>query len=178
MVIRQADKGGSVVVMNAEDYKLESLGQLNNATTYRTLKTNPTKAFRQQLSHLLDTGVETWVLTAEFLLVDNPMVTGFLHLPKLYKNIVPVQGHPIVAGIGSLFENLGHWIGQYLQPLVLRLPGYFRDTSVVLANTMDIQWRSSYQWITIDIRSLYSCIPHELTLEALGFHLQQYSTYP
>lgn len=41
LVFRQADKGGSFVVMKT-DYKLEALRQLNDATTYLTLKTNPT----------------------------------------------------------------------------------------------------------------------------------------
>lgn len=134
----------------------------------------------KQLSDLLDTGVEKGVLNtkvAEYLMVNSPIVPIFRHIPKLHKNMTPGQGRPIVAGIGSLFEKLGHWIDQYLQPLVTRLPGYIKDTKSVLTHIQEVEWKNGYQWLTIDVKSLYSCIPHDLAIKALQYHLTQYSIY-
>lgn len=103
------------------------------------------------------------------------IIPVFHHLPKLHKT--PVQGRPIVAGIGSRFERLGHWVDQFLQPLVERLPGYIKDIAAVLNNLQNIQWLDNYSWMSLDVKSLYSCIPHELALEALRFHLWCYSSY-
>lgn len=137
------EKGGSVVVLDSEDYNREALRQISTTTTYCTVHTNPDIIFKAQLLSLLDSGVEMGVLTlktAQFLCVDNPLVPVCCHLPKLHKNTVPVQGRPIVAGIGSLFERLGQCIDQYLQPLVTRLPGYIKYTSTVLFHIENILW--------------------------------------
>lgn len=91
----QADKGGAVVVLNSEAYKIEALRQLNDMSKYRILKNNPTSDFKSQLSHLLDTGQDMGVLTSimlEYLFVDKPVVPVFHHLPKLHKNTAPIQG--------------------------------------------------------------------------------------
>lgn len=46
IVIREADKGGSVVVLDSEDYNREALRQLNDTTTYHILHVNPTNIFK------------------------------------------------------------------------------------------------------------------------------------
>lgn len=147
--------------MNAVDYGTEALRQLGDASAYHVLPNNPTFIFRQQLSHLLDTGCNMGILSSrmvENLSVNSPVVPVFHHLPKLHKHTVPIQGRPIVAGIGSLFERLGHWVDQYIQPLVTRLPGYIKDSLVVLASIQDIIWTDASHWLTLDVKSLYSCI--------------------
>lgn len=110
-------------------------------------------------------------------MVHNPVFSVFYQLPKLCKNCTPIQGRPLVADIGSLFEKLGHWVYGYLQLLVLRLPGYIKDTTALLTNIEQNNWSDSSNWITLDVKSLYSSIPHELALEALKFHLHHYSLY-
>lgn len=67
----------------------------------------------------------------------------FHHLPKVQKNHIPVQGRPIVAGIGSLLERLGEWVDEHLQPLVTRLPGYLRDTGHLLAHIHEMKWSAT-----------------------------------
>lgn len=103
--------------------------------------------------------------TAEYLLVHDPVVPIF---PILHKklNTPTIQGCPIVAGIGLLFERLGHWIDQYLQPLLLRLPGHIKDTTAVLASIKNMTWNDFSIWITMDVKALNSYIPHELALDA------------
>lgn len=110
------------------------------------------------------------------LMIDCPEVPIFHHMPKLHKNITPIQGRPI-ASIGSLFEKLGHWIDQYLQPLVARLLGYSKDTMSILTHIQQVEWKNGYQWLTLDVKSLYSCIPLSLAIKALQYHLTQYSLY-
>lgn len=115
LVIGDADKGGLVVILDGSDYREEVLCQLQDNSRYQVLDTEPTSVFKQQLIDLLDTDVEIGVLNtkvAEYLMVDSPIVLIFHHMPKLHKNTIPVQGRPIVAGISSLFEKLGHWIDQ------------------------------------------------------------------
>ena len=42
IIIKPADKGGSIVIMNTTDYIQEAQRQLSNPEHYRTLNTDPT----------------------------------------------------------------------------------------------------------------------------------------
>lgn len=57
IVIKNADKEGAVVVLDADLYKKEASWQLSDITTYRKLKSDPTTSFRNELSTLLDRAV-------------------------------------------------------------------------------------------------------------------------
>lgn len=59
----------------------------------------------------------------------------FHHLPKVHKDLSPLTGRPIVAGIGSLNEHLGHWVDQQLQPLVMEMPSFLHDSKQLLVKT-------------------------------------------
>lgn len=96
-------------------------------------------------------------------------------MPKLRKNTDPVQGRPIAVSVGSLFEALGQWIDQCLQPLIARLPGYIRHHHST--SSYKLYWQESFCWVTMDVKSLYSCITHDRALHALKFHLNLYSMH-
>lgn len=113
----------------------------------------------------------------EYLFVANLITPIFHHLPKVHKQDIPVQECPIAVGIGSLLERLSEWVDSFLQPLVIHLPGYIEDTGHVLAHVKKIRWSSECTWITVDVKSLYSCIPHHLVREAVRHHLTHYSIY-
>ncbi|OCT97320.1 hypothetical protein XELAEV_18009546mg, partial [Xenopus laevis] len=53
ITIRQADKGGSVVVMNTVDYIAEAKRQLNDFETYSTLSFNPQEKFMKAIEELV-----------------------------------------------------------------------------------------------------------------------------
>lgn len=69
------------------------------------------------------------------------------------------------------------WVDWHLQPLVLRLPGYIRDTCTVLHHINSVRWTSTHVWAALDVRALYFFIPHSTGLQAIRYHLQHYSTY-
>lgn len=160
IIIKNADKGGAVVVMQASAYKEEALRQLSDRDTYLVLKGDPTDAFKKELSSLLDKGVSAGILSTkdkEMLIPEFPFMPIFHHLPKVHKGFSPLTGRPIVAGIGSLNERLGQWVDQQLQPLVTELPSYLRDTKQLLAKLETIEWHDEYCWISCgDVSSLYS----------------------
>lgn len=84
---------------------------------------------------------------------------------------------PIVAGINSANERLCEWVDLSLQPLVRRCLGYLQDTKHVLSTVQNIKWEPTFSWLTCDIESLYSVIPHKLAIKAVIFHLEKYSNY-
>lgn len=93
----------------------------------------------------------------------------FHHLPKVHKGLSPLVGRPIVAELGFLNERLGEWMDSQLQPLVVGLPGFLRDTKQLLIKLQDFQWKHNYRWITCDVTRLYSRTPHALGIQAVAF---------
>ncbi|CAH2301315.1 Hypothetical predicted protein, partial [Pelobates cultripes] len=56
IVIKPADKGGGVVILNREQYYSEIYRQLNDSTTYKELKGDPITQIKKAYSELLDRG--------------------------------------------------------------------------------------------------------------------------
>lgn len=79
---------------------------------------------------------------AEYIIVKHPVTDIFHSLPKIHKQDFLTPFHPIVAGIGSLNENLCSFVDSYLQPLVVQIPGYLRDKQQVLSALHDKRWKS------------------------------------
>uniref|UniRef100_A0A803KFZ4 Reverse transcriptase domain-containing protein n=2 Tax=Xenopus tropicalis TaxID=8364 RepID=A0A803KFZ4_XENTR len=181
IVIRKADKGGLIVILNKQDYLSEVQRQLSDNLTYRTLETNPLSYFEIELDALLSEALEFEIIDDKlfsFLKPDKPKVAIFHYLPKVHKKERPPPGRPIIAGIGSLGENLCEYIDFYLQPLVLRLPSYLKDSNHLIHTLRTFHWiHGTHKWASIDVVSLYSCIPHSLGLEAIRYHLIHFSTY-
>lgn len=115
-MICNADKGGSVIVLDTAAYRGEALRQLSDIDIYVPLKSNPTDKYKTILKSLINkwaslgafTPKETQALVPEFLIVPI-----FHHLPKDHKGLDPLCGRPIVLGIGSLSEHLGRWMDNF-----------------------------------------------------------------
>lgn len=180
ITVRKADKGGSVVLLNTELYIKLNEAILNDVKTYTKLAKDPTADILNKLKLVLDEGKALGVLDqklCDYIYVALPVIPVFHSLPKLHKLKFPPPMRPIVAGIGSANERLCEWVDLQLQPLVRRSMGFLLDTKHVLNSVQHIEWRPSFCWLTSDIESLYSVIPHQLALKAVAFHLEKYSDY-
>lgn len=128
-----------MVILDASTYRKGALHQLSDQTTYHKLKGDPTDYFTKELLSLLDRVVSIGIFNPkekEMRIPAFPIMPIFHHLPKLHKQLTPLTGRPIAAGIDSLNERLGKWVDQQLQPLVNSLPGFLRDTKQLLS-TLD-----------------------------------------
>lgn len=120
---------------------------------------------------IIKRGVSMGIMTdkqAEYLVPQHPQTAVFHSFPKIHKGGFPPSIHPIVAGINSLNERLCEWLDSYLQPLI---PGFLRDTKQVLNTLEKLNWPDNAIWITADVISLYSVIPHSEAILALEWFL-------
>ncbi|XP_073498421.1 vomeronasal type-2 receptor 26-like [Phyllobates terribilis] len=81
------------------------------------------------------------------------------------------------ASINSLNEGLSKWVDFHWQPLIQRTPAYLKETTAVIESIKKFQREKKLYFVTCDIVNLFSCIPHELAIEAINYHLQRYSAY-
>lgn len=180
IVIRSADKGGAIVVLDSELYRKVNYDILSDVHTYRALSYNPTSVFQNKIRDLLQEGVSLGVLTermAQDLYVDHPIVPLYHSLPKVHKGTFPPPMRPIVAGIGSLNERLGSWVDAYLQPLVSITLSHLKDTKHVVTLMEQAVWEPGSTWLTCDVTALYPSVLHEVALAGLSTYLDTYSSY-
>ena len=114
IVIKNADKGGAVVLQNKEAYRKEILRQLGNTEFYIPLNVDPTVKFSQEIESFLTKALNESQISQDefnFMFQKHPIRPVFHTLPKIHKSCIePVPGRPIVAGIQSLTEPISQYI--------------------------------------------------------------------
>ena len=169
IVIKRADKGSAVVVMNTHDYIAEGLRQLSNTDHYIECASDPTESFSQDIS---DTLVKIYNAndiekdTFNYLLPHDPRTARFYLLPKIHKPNNP--GRPIVSGNGSPTERISEFVDSFLKPLVCRIPSFIKDTKDFLHKLDEVKHQipDSAILVTFDVSSLYTNIPHHEGMSA------------
>ncbi|KAM9330702.1 uncharacterized protein PAF06_017093 [Gastrophryne carolinensis] len=127
IIIKQADKGGAIVIMNTCDYKQEAYRQLSNTLHYAKLQEDPTDICTKELLKLLK-GILSRIRDSVMQLIpEDPKLACFYMLPKVHKPGNP--GRPIISGIGTLTENLSGWVEHIVKPLVRETPNFIQDTT-------------------------------------------------
>ena len=111
IIIKPADKGGSIVIMNTTDYIQEAKRQLFNPEHYKPVTSDPTTTYNKYIHHLIDQAWRLGIIndtTKESLQTKNPRISTFHMLPKIHKPGNP--GRPIVNSIGSITEKISAFV--------------------------------------------------------------------
>ena len=88
-------------------------------------------------------------------------------LPKIHKNKFPVPGRPIVSSCDSPTEKISMMLDIILQPYVLKISSYIRDTSDFLQKISNIKINDDDWIFTMDVMSLYTNIPHDERIKSM-----------
>ncbi|XP_056411824.1 uncharacterized protein LOC130355563 isoform X2 [Hyla sarda] len=118
-LIKEADKGGNVVLWPLDKYICEALRQLNDRNYYQQLPSDPTDYFQRRFTHILDSALEYGVISKKELEYLQPLVTALpsylrdsLHLMQMIKDIQIPKGTLLVTcDVESLYSNIGHQDG-------------------------------------------------------------------
>ncbi|XP_041417071.1 uncharacterized protein LOC121393224 [Xenopus laevis] len=171
IIIKTADKGGGIVVMNYSYYKQELLSQLADTTKYNRLSFDPTVNFQNELRLLLQMAKSNgWVTESmcEFFLPAHPIRPVIYTLPKGHKSLHTPPGRPIISSNGSLNEGIAAYVDSLLQPCVQNMTSYLKDTNDFLKMIRSISCPiTDMVLVTMDVQSLYTCIPHDAGVEAV-----------
>ena len=96
-----------------------------------------------------------------------PLVAYRLNIPECQISIPSskytkktTQGDLLLNSIGSITEKLFAFVDAHLRPLVPTIPIYIKDTIDFLNSIKDITIEDTTLLVTIDIKVLYTCIPH------------------
>ena len=183
VIIKPADKGSAVVIMDRQKYIDEAHSQLNNRTNYICLDSDPTGTFSQQIEQVLNDMRSRDQLSKKahkFLSPIDCRTARFYLLPKIHKAGNP--GRPIISGNGSPTEHISLFIDTFLKPLVPQISSYVHDTPDFLRKLERVKDQIPNTAIigTIDVSSLYTNIPHDEGIHACSSALAKsgHSTPP
>lgn len=168
IVIKPADKGGAVVVLNADSYIGEAQRQLDDTTYYRRLNDDPTAEFKRIVSDVVtDLVKENKIAQSALrtLIPLSPVAGRFYTLPKIHKENIP--GRPIVSGIGTVTENLSRYVDTLISSIPVSLPSYIKDTNHFLNDIIDLDIPDGSFLVILDVCSLYTNIPHSDGIRAV-----------
>ena len=171
IIIKQADKGSAVVVMDRVRYVGEAMRQLNDKDVYIPLKKDPTEEMieiiNERVRRLHGDGYIS-DSTLQYLLINIDARAGrFYLLPKIDKKNCP--GRPVISGCNTPTEKISAFVDHQLKSLVPQIPSYVQDTNDFLNELKDMErFPDEAILVTIDVVGLYPNIPHdEGLLEAM-----------
>ncbi|CAJ0968092.1 unnamed protein product [Ranitomeya imitator] len=178
-VIKEADKGGNIVLWPKDLYVVEAKRQLLNTSHYQVLPSDPTDVYKKHLDGLIRTALGLGIINKrerDFLTIETPRIPTFYMLPKVHKSLDNPPGRPIISGIGGLFERPCVYLDYFLQPLVFSLGSYIRDSMHLIERIGKLEVPRDTLIITLDVESLYTSIDHKLGLDAITYFLDKKSS--
>ena len=177
IVIKPADKGGALVVWKADLYCNEAHRQLNDTSFCRRVDEDLTSHHQSIVPTTVHNLISNGDLpqTSLNLLSTTPCTPVIYFLPKIHKLNNP--GRPIVSACGCPTEHISSLLDHVMAPLVRNLPSYIKDTKHALQIFQHLNFQSSNKFLfTMDVKSLYTVIPHQDGLKALKFFLDKRPT--
>ena len=166
IVIKPADKGSAIVMMNHTDYITEATRQLSDTDFYIKTPTDLTEDHKTKISNTLNTMLrnDEIVQSVYFnLLPRNCTTPAFYFLPKIHKQ--NITGRPIISGNNRPTEKISTFIDEHIKQFVPLTKSYVRDTPD--KKIEQFSHHGDFYLVTMDVTSLYTNIPNHEGLVAV-----------
>ena len=167
IIIKSADKGGGVVVMDRTAYKAEALRQLQDTTYYTEITTSLAPQNTTYIRKVTDTLLKSKYITKS----QHKYLTGpedysprtFYLLPKIHKPIekwtqpgIMPQGRPIVSDSNSESCRIAEYIDHFIKPLANTNSAFLKNSYDFVNKVRNKNFPPGYLLVTADVKSLYT----------------------
>lgn len=178
IVIKPADKGNAVVILDRDQYVWEGQRQLAVVEHYRPLEKPIYLQTMNLVTEILEEMCSKNIISGrqkEYLLGNGPpRPRRFYLLPKIHKEpkdwSIPFKippGRPIVSDCNSETYFVAEYIEHFLNPISQKHPSYLKDTYDFISKIGRLQIPPNAFLFTIDIDSLYTNIETKIGLKAV-----------
>ena len=189
VIIKKADKGNTIVIMNKSFYrdKLVLNDHLEQPTYARAREKDDQKVMKNLIEFVQTHSKCLTKKEAKYIIDFKWSPSNFYVLPKIHKNKTIIdrvknnnnvylemdtppdlKARPIVASTNSPTSRLSEFLEKILSPLVKHLRSYVKDDWDLLKK-LPQKFDSECDLYSFDIVSLYTNINHELGIEALSY---------
>jgi len=185
IIIKAADKGGSLVVMDRDLYIKEAHRQLDNSIYYKRISQSTLQDNCNHINIIVQSLFDKKYISAKQMKFLQCQATGFKPrkfylLPKVHKDIsswpnrrMP-PGRPIVSCCGTELHSIGRFVDFYLQPLTTLSDFYIKDTYHFISKIRGQPVGSGCYFVTGDITSLYTNMDHSIILSTIKEFFNKY----
>ena len=177
IIMKPADKGSSVVIMNRADYINEGYRHLNDDKYYERIPTPIYPETAEMVSEILTDLKNRGVLLEKQLEYLSPpeqiKPRHFYMLPKIHKPLdkwpTPSMppGRPIISNCSSETDAVSEYIDHFLRPLSCKHPSYIRDSSDFLNKLKSVRVNDQTIIATLDVSNMYTNIDFISGLDAV-----------
>ena len=154
--------------------------QLNNTKFYRKIYVDYTKDIMTEIDKTVKSMYEHDEIDLNCYSYLTPETTKpgrFYMLPKIHKNKLPPPGRPIVSASGSPTERISEFLDHFLQPLLVTIPSYVKDTTHFLRILSELPpLPQGLTMVTLDVTSLYTNILLSKARTVLKNYLDRHRT--
>ena len=171
IVIRPADKGSGIVVMNSRDYWEKLRKEVNDSSTYKPTEGDQTQIIHKKVKTLADNLLKNGYIGKhlhKYLVPTLPKAGYIQGNPKLHKEGAPLRA--IISGRGHATQGIAEIAESELSAHVEGQPSYVRDTTDFINKVRDLKLPSSTELKPIlfcmDVRKLYPSVPRSEGLAA------------
>jgi len=166
IIIKQADKGGAVVLMDRILYEQEGFRQLYNTKYYKQIHNSTRHETASRISKIIQSLHARGIISRRQYQLLNPTVSedtrSFYLLPKIHKSHhtwphsnMP-EGRPIVSDCGSETYFVSKFIDYFLKPFSSMNIGYIRDSYQFIDKIQDKIIPQTAYLVTGDVTALYT----------------------
>ena len=170
IVIKKADKGSNIVILNREYYIKEAMRQLSDKKFYRKRSENLTLKHHSRVQELVKELHDKQYIsdqTYNFLSKGGKRTSVFYLLSRIHKNLNSPPGRPTVSSVDCPTERISMMLDIFLQPLLADTKLYIKDTPDFLRKNSTHRISTSENFFTLDVSSLYTNIPLEESLRIM-----------
>ena len=115
IIVTYADKGGSAVILDVEDYVKKAERQLNNKENYRKINYDPTTLNNETIHKTISRFQKEYLLSrniSEGLKIENPKTPHFYLKTKKHKEGNP--GRPVISLINCYISKISEYVDYHL----------------------------------------------------------------
>ena len=188
IIIKEADKGKAVVIMDKDFYQSKITEMLEDPLTYEKQNANQDKVIMSRLhSHIESTNAQITEDEKSFLTTFEVKSSNFYGLPKVHKSkdlAKEIEGNtyvhipapkdltfrPIVAGPVCPTHRLSKLLDKLLQPYLQEVHSFVRD-DIHFLSLVPRDVPNDTVLLTCDVVNLYNIIPHNAGINALEYWL-------
>ena len=163
IIIKPADKGSAVVILNKDNYIAEGERQLRDQQFYEETSTDLTGEVLHRVNLFVNNMLQRGQITektSSYLTTDIDRTQQLYLLPKIHKDMNNPPGRPIVSGSGGPTEKISQFVDHFIGPLVPLSQSYIRDSTHMINILQHQKPIPNMLLCTLDITSLYTNIPH------------------
>lgn len=167
IIVKPADKGSAIVIMNRTHYIQKAYRQLQDPTYYKKLQTPIYLETQKQIYNIMATLKQKNFINEKqrkhLIGQTEPRQRLFYTLPKIHKDpttwTIPHKlppGRPIVSDCGSESSPSAEYLDHFLNPLSTLHPTYLKDTYHFIQKIQGLTCTRDCLLFSMDVKKTYT----------------------